>query len=109
MGIDGATVSVLTPFPKTPLFEELQQSGRLLTGDWSYYNGKTAVAFRPAKMSPETLWNGYMWFRRHFFSPSCILERVLRSGVRPLQTMALNLGYWRGINNRIPGHPIPET
>jgi radical SAM superfamily enzyme YgiQ (UPF0313 family) len=108
MGIDGATVSILTPLPKTPLFEELQHNDRLLTNDWSYYNGKTAVAFQPAQMSPETLWNGYMWFRRRFFSPTCILERVRRSGVRPLQTMALNLGYWRAINNPIPGHPIPK-
>ena len=70
MGIDGATVSILTPLPKTPLFEELFCSSRLLTNDWSYYNGKTAVAFQPARMSPEALWNGYMWFRRHFFSPA---------------------------------------
>lgn len=107
LGIDGATVSILAPLPKTPLFEELQRSGRLLTNDWSYYNGKTAVAFRPARMSPEALWDGYMWFRRRFFSPTCILERLRRSGVRPLQTLALNLGYRRAINNRIPGHPIP--
>jgi radical SAM superfamily enzyme YgiQ (UPF0313 family) len=109
MGIDGATVSILTPLPRTPLFEELQHKGRLLTNDWSYYNGKTAVAFRPAHMSPEALWEGYMWFRRRFFSPACILQRVRRSGVRPLHTMALNLGYWRALNNRIPGHPIPDA
>jgi len=109
MGIDGATVSILTPLPKTPLFEELQRDGRLLTNDWSYYNGKTAVAFQPACMSPEALWTGYMWFRRRFFSPACILHRVRRSGVRPLQTVALNLGYWRAINNPIPGHPIPGS
>jgi radical SAM superfamily enzyme YgiQ (UPF0313 family) len=108
LGIDGATVSILTPLPKTPFFEDLKQSGRLLTNDWSYYNGKTAVAFQPAQMSPEALWDGYMWFRRRFYSPKCILQRVRRSGVRPVQTIALNLGYWRAINNVIPGHPIPE-
>ena len=108
LGIDCATVSILTPFPKTPLFEELQRNGRLLTTDWSYYNGKTAVAFRPNRMSPRALWDGYMWFRRHFFSPACILQRVRRSGVRPLQSIALNLGYWCAIGNQIPGHPIPE-
>lgn len=99
-------MSILTPFPKTPLFEELQRNGRLLTTDWSYYNGKTAVAFRPNRMSPRALWDGYMWFRRHFFSPACILQRVRRSGVRPLQSIALNLGYWCAIGNQIPGHPI---
>jgi radical SAM superfamily enzyme YgiQ (UPF0313 family) len=108
-GIDGATVSILTPFPKTPIFEELKRSGRLLTKDWSYYNGKTAVAFRPARMSAKQLWEGYMWFRRRFFAPRCILERVRRSGVRRLQSIVLNLGYWRTITNRIPGHPIPRA
>ncbi len=107
VGIDGATVSILTPFPKTPIYEELLRDGRLLTRDWSYYNGKTAVAFRPARMSPQALWDGYMWFRRQFFGPRCILQRIRRSGVRPLQSIVLNLGYWRAVNNRIPGHPIP--
>jgi radical SAM superfamily enzyme YgiQ (UPF0313 family) len=108
-GLDGATVSILTPFPKTPIFEELRRAGRLLTSDWSYYNGKTAVTFRPARMSPKQLWEGYMWFRRRFFSPRCILERVHRSGVRRWQSIFLNLGYWRTLANRIPGQPIPSA
>jgi radical SAM superfamily enzyme YgiQ (UPF0313 family) len=109
VGLDGATVSILTPFPRTPVFEELEKSGRLLTHDWSYYNGRIAVAFRPARMSAEKLWEGYMWFRRHFFAPRCILERAWRSGVRPLQSVLLNLGYWRATRNRIPGHPVPRS
>jgi radical SAM superfamily enzyme YgiQ (UPF0313 family) len=108
VGIDGATVSILTPFPRTPIYEELLHTGRLLTRDWSYYNGKTAVTFQPARMSAEKLWEGYMWFRRRFFAPGCILERVRRSGVRPLQSIVLNLGYWRAAGNRIPGHPVPR-
>lgn len=107
--IDGATVSILTPFPRTPLYEDLKRDGRLLTEDWSYYNGKTAVAFQPARMSPEALWQGYMWFRRRFFSPACIWERLRRSGVRPIQSLALNWGYRRTLFNAIPGHPIPGS
>lgn len=107
-GIDGATVSVLTPFPRTPVWDELAAGGRLLTRDWSYYNSKTAVAFRPARMSPEELFAGYQWFRRRFFSPACILERARRSGVRPLQSLLLNWGYRRALGNAIPGHPIPR-
>ena len=107
LGLDGATVSILTPFPQTETFRNLQAAGRLLTEDWSYFNGKTAVTFRPALMSPEELWNGYMWFRRRFFSRRCILERIARSKVRPLQSLALNLGYRRALSNRLSGWPIP--
>ena len=107
LGLDGATVSVVTPFPRTPLYEQLEGAGRLLTRDWSYYNGKTAVAFRPARMAPETLWNGYMWFRRRFFSGECSRERRGRSGVRTLQSLVLNWGYARAVNNEVPGWPIP--
>lgn len=104
VGLDGATVSILTPFPQTPIFEQLRAEGRLLTDDWSYFNGKTAVAFRPARMTPEQLWDGYMRFRQGFFSWRSILRRM---GVRPLQALALNWGYRRALGNRIPGHPIP--
>jgi len=107
LGLDGATVSVLTPFPRTPLYEQLESAGRLLTRDWSYYNGKTAVAFRPARMTPEALWNGYMWFRRRFFSRECARERRRRSGVRTLQSLVLNWGYARTVDNELPGWPIP--
>jgi len=107
LGLDGATVSVLVPFPRTPLFVELEGTGRLLTRDWSYFNGKTAVAFQPARMTPQALWNGYMWFRRRFFSPSCIAERLRRSRVRTLQSSALNWGYARALDNPLPGWPIP--
>jgi radical SAM superfamily enzyme YgiQ (UPF0313 family) len=107
IGLDGATVSILTPFPGTSLFHQLDEAGRLLTKDWSYFNGKTAVAFQPALMSPETLWNGTLWFRRQFFSRRCILERLERSGVRTLQSFALNWGYRRAVGNVLPGWPIP--
>lgn len=106
-GIDGATVSILTPFPKTPIYEAFLREGRLLTQDWSYYNGKTAVTFRPARMSPETLWEGYMRFRQAFYSLKCIGERISRSRVHTLQSLYLNWGYRRTISNSIPGSPIP--
>lgn len=109
VGIDGATISILTPFPRTPLFDRLEREGRLLTRDWSYYNGKTAVSFRPAQMSPERLWEGYMWFRQQFFSPVRILRRVSRSRVQAVRSVYLNWGYRRTLRNRLPGKPIPVT
>ncbi len=106
-GIDGATVSILTPFPRTPVHEQLRSEGRLLTEDWSYFNSKTAVTFRPARLSPEALWNGYMWFRRRFFGARSAVERLARSRTRAAQSAVLTWGYHRTVENRIPGWPIP--
>ncbi len=93
LGIDGATVSILTPLPKTPLYEQLKQEGRLLTEDWRYYNGKTHVAFKPGNMSPEQLYSGYMEFRTGFYSLLSFLKRMKVSKTHLLYNLAMNLGY----------------
>jgi len=53
---------ILTPYPKTPLFDKLEAKGRIFDRDWSHYNTTHAV-FVPEKMSPERLEEGvnYLW------------------------------------------------
>lgn len=63
---------------KTPIYEQFKQEGRLLSEDWSQYNSKTAVAFKPKNMTTDELFDGYLRFRRRFFS--------LRSFVNALPT-----------------------
>lgn len=67
LGIDGATVSILTPLPGTPIYEQMKNEGRLISTDWTYYNGKTRVAFKPKNMTADELYDGYMWFRKEFY------------------------------------------
>ncbi|MCC3868007.1 B12-binding domain-containing radical SAM protein [Terrisporobacter mayombei] len=93
LGIDGVTVSILTPLPKTSLYYQLKEEGRLLTNDWSYYNGKTRVAFKPKNMSAEELFDGYMWFRRNFYSLKSITTRLRKSKANILYNLIVNLGY----------------
>ncbi|ARC83409.1 B12 binding domain protein [Clostridium argentinense CDC 2741] len=93
LGVDGVTVSILTPLPKTPLYYQLKEEGRLLTDDWSYYNGKTRVAFKPKNMSAEELFDGYMWFRRNFYSLKSITTRLKKSKANILYNLIINLGY----------------
>ena len=52
--IDTAQFLMLTPIPGTALFAKLEEEGRLLTRDWSRYDGHHVV-YRPARMSPEDL------------------------------------------------------
>jgi radical SAM superfamily enzyme YgiQ (UPF0313 family) len=93
LGIDGVTVSILTPLPKTPLYYQLKEENRLLTDDWSYYNGKTRVAFKPKNMSEDELFDGYMWFRKNFYSLKSIITRLRKSKANILYNLIVNLGY----------------
>jgi radical SAM superfamily enzyme YgiQ (UPF0313 family) len=97
MGIDGVTVSVLTPLPGTRLYDELKQTDRLVTDDWAGYNGKTRVAFKPKQMTAEELFSGYMWFRRRFYSLRSMLKRMAVSRTHVVHNLLVNLGYRRSL------------
>lgn len=97
LGIDGATVSILTPFPKTPIYKQFKNEGRLFTGDWSRYNSKTAVVFSPKNMSAEELLSGYIRFRRRFYSLGSFIRRMHVSRTNVAVNFAINLGYRLGL------------
>lgn len=78
LGLDLCRFSVLTPYPGTKLYEELDRAGRIMTKDWSRYNQHNTV-FSPKGMSSQRLdeiyrrvWKeAYSWkrvFRRTFHS-----------------------------------------
>jgi radical SAM superfamily enzyme YgiQ (UPF0313 family) len=52
---DSVQFSILTPFPGTGLFEDLDRESRILTRDWSMYDGHFHCVFKPDKLSPEDL------------------------------------------------------
>src|SRR5262249_31106373 len=93
VGLDSATVSVLIPFPNTPLFRRLESERRILTHDWSKYNGKKDVVFQPAMMSPHELLMGMEWAARRFYSIPSIIERMARSRTGLWWNVARNIGY----------------
>ncbi len=98
LGIDGATVSILTPFPKTPIYEQFNSEGRLLCDDWSKYNSKTAVVFQPKNMTAEELFDGYLRFRQRFFSLRSFMRRMRVSRTNIAVNLIMNLGYRLGIH-----------
>jgi radical SAM superfamily enzyme YgiQ (UPF0313 family) len=93
LGIDGVTSSILTPLPGTPLFDEWNHEGRLLTSDWTHYNGKTRVSFQPKKMTAEELYTGCMWFRNRIYSLRSIMKRLFVSRTNVIHNLVINLGY----------------
>lgn len=72
--LECATFHILTPYPATPLFRQMEAEGRLLHRDWSLYDTAHAV-FRPKNMSPEELEEGYAWIYRRLFSHASIWRR----------------------------------
>ncbi|MFO0839561.1 MAG: B12-binding domain-containing radical SAM protein [Phycisphaerae bacterium] len=72
--LECATFHILTPYPGTPLFSELQSQGRILHTDWSRYD-TAHVVFQPRHMSPEELARGYAWSYRRLFSHASIWAR----------------------------------
>lgn len=99
IALDSATISVLIPFPGTPLFQRLEAEGRILTRDWSLYNGKKNVVFQPAQMSPEELLLGTEWAAREFYSLRSIAARMWRSRTGLWWNVARNLGYHLALRN----------
>ena len=69
-----ATFHILTPYPATPLFRQMEAEGRLLHRDWALYDTAHAV-FRPKHMTPEELEQGYAWIYHRLFSHASIWRR----------------------------------
>lgn len=61
--IDEVESVILIPFPGTPLYTKLMNENRLLTDDWSKYDG-TNVVFKPQNMTPEELLRGSWSFHK---------------------------------------------
>lgn len=64
--LEEAEFHILTPYPKTRLYERLVSEGRLLTADFSKYS-TSSVVFKPANMSPEELYAGYLQAWKEFY------------------------------------------
>lgn len=96
-GIDALQLNIMTPLPGTPLFEEFEETGRIISRDWSNYDFRHVV-FRPARMSRRELREGADWLYARFYRLDKILLRAARTLVEagPLPALLglkLNLTY----------------
>lgn len=96
-----ATFQLLTPYPGTAVYKELQSQNRILSYDWNLYN-QARVVIRPKRMSPEELWNGFVWSRKEFFSLGSILRRVSTLPCRRIHNFSYNILRKGAIGNLPP-------
>ena len=89
-----ATFHILTPYPGTPLFRQLEREGRILHKDWSKYDTANVI-FRPRHMEPEELKLGYDWLYRKLFSSASIWRRRPREAAAIPPYLAMSFLYKR--------------
>jgi len=78
-GITTATFHIQTPYPGTQLHARLLRDGRIVTRDWNLYDTRHVV-YRPARLRPETLKEGYDWAYREFYRWGAIARASLHHG-----------------------------
>ena len=102
-----ALFAILTPYPATALYRRLKAEGRLTDERWWLRADHDAGSpyYLPAKMSRETLREGWVRAWKRFYSPSSIWQRwtVRRtsSWIQTLGFLPLNL-----MQNRLALHKI---
>lgn len=96
--VDALQATILTPFPGTPLHQEMESQGRITDRDWSHYDF-SHVVFEPLRMSPAQLRAGHDRVLTEFYSWKNAGRRFLREmSYLPLSLIAkaampLNLSY----------------
>lgn len=83
INLDLAEFTVLTPFPQTQAFDDLHQSGRIISYDWNDYTGDKVV-FQPKNMTPEKLqdlythaWDAFYKSEPQSYKMSKLLQKVM--------------------------------
>lgn len=90
--IETVTSHILTPYPGTALYQRMKADGRILTDDLSQYN-TAHVVYRPIGMTPEELYDGYIWIYKQVYSLKNIWKRMPKDKSQIPSYLLFNLFY----------------
>lgn len=92
--IDLPRFSIITPFPGTEFYKELDEQGRIVERDWSMYDVEHCV-YVPKHMTKTELEEGIAWAWKQAYSWKSILKRLDFSKKKTKKSifMLLNIGY----------------
>ena len=76
-GLTTSTFHILTPYPGTRLFQNMEKDGRILHRNWDLYDTRQVV-YQTRSMTATELKKGYDWAYRSFYSWSNILRASLQ-------------------------------
>jgi radical SAM superfamily enzyme YgiQ (UPF0313 family) len=97
-GLEALYVGIMTPYPGTGFFDDLEREGRIFDHDWSNYD-TSHVVFHPKRMSAEALRKGYKWALKKSYSPYSIFRRLHKSKAYPLLCWPMNIGFNISVSN----------
>ncbi len=101
--IDLPRYAIYTPFPGTPIYQRLEKEGRILTKNWTLYDGQHVV-YQPKCMTAERLREGHLWAWKNTYAVKSILNRISDVSGFPMIPFITNLGY-RYYANRLKNFP----
>ncbi len=90
--IDLPRFSILTPFPQTPYYMQLEKEGRIIERNWAMYDVQHCV-YQPKLMTKEQLEAGTDRAWRATYSTKNIMKRLAPFNHSPWLSLPLNLGY----------------
>jgi radical SAM superfamily enzyme YgiQ (UPF0313 family) len=90
---------ILTPMPRSTLYEDLKKQGRLLHEDYNYYTATNCV-HSPANMTPEELNQAYWWLYKKIYTIPNILKRTIFSKAFIKNPVLLTFAFIVNLNYR---------
>lgn len=114
-GITTATFHILTPYPGTLLYKNMEKENRITSHNWDLFDTRHVV-YKTNKMSPNDLKNGYDWAYKEFYKWSNIIASSSKHEAKTQQLKhLLYAGGWKkmepfwnmiiktkGLNNMLP-------
>jgi len=97
-----ACFPILTPYPGTEMFRRYSEQGRILTTDWTKYNGSTVV-FQPERFTIQQLRHAQLSAFHEFYHPRSAFKRlkILPFKKRAwLANLASYFGLWFYFNHK---------
>ena len=71
--ITTSTYHILTPYPGTKLYKDMESQNRILTRNWDLYDTRNVV-YKTTNLTAYELKNGYDWAYKEFYSWSNIIK-----------------------------------
>ncbi len=75
--ITTSTYHVLTPYPGTQLFKEMESEGRILTRNWDLYDTRNVV-YETKNLTAKELTDGYWWAYKEFYTWNNIFKASMK-------------------------------